>query len=110
MMRALLVLLVVLTPTKALAQNTRDAELASADAQLNATYRSLIRQLGQTDQSDHKAAQRAWIAFRDLDCKVGWGDRRDCLMARTQERERQLRDSIYWTPTGEQIELPAPRD
>lgn len=101
-------LAVVATP--AIAQDTRDGELAQADARLNATYKTLIDQLGDQDRATLRAAQRAWIALRDLDCEVGWADRRDCLIARTDERERQLRGSIYWTPRGELIELQDPRD
>ena len=92
------------------AQDTRNAELAVSDQQLNATYRTLMRQLGPQDQAALRMAQRAWIAFRDADCAFGFGDRRDCLMQRTDEREKQLRDSTYFNGKGEQIELPAPRE
>lgn len=87
------------------AQDTRNAELASADAELNKVYRALISQLGKDYQAALRSSQRAWLGFRDLDCKFGWGDRRDCLIARTEERTQQIRDSLYWTPGGKQIDL-----
>lgn len=75
-------LLIVSAP--AYAQNTRDAELAASDAELNKVYRTLMTQLGKEDQTALRASQRAWLSFRDLDCNVGWADRRDCLIpART---------------------------
>lgn len=96
-------LLIVSAP--AYAQNTRDAELAASDAELNKVYRTLMTQLGKEDQTALRASQRAWLSFRDLDCNVGWADRRDCLIARTDERVEQLRNSLYWTPAGKQVDL-----
>lgn len=88
--------------------DTRDAELVSANIDLNATYGRLIKQLGRDEQAQLRTAQRAWITFRDLDCKFGWAERRDCMIIRTTEREKQLRDSNYFTPKGDLINLPAP--
>lgn len=87
------------------AQDTRNAELAASDAELNRVYRALSNQLGKEDQAALRASQRAWLSFRDLDCKVGWGDSRDCLIARTDERVEQLRNSVYWTAAGKPIDL-----
>lgn len=90
------------------AQDTRDAELAYANDQLNVTYQALLRQLTPKNQSALRAAQRAWIRFRDVDCSFGWADRRECLMQRTDEREKQFREAIYFDAGGKLIELPAP--
>ena len=96
--------------SSALAQDTRDAEVAQADRQLNATYQALLRQLGDKDREALRAAQRTWIIFRDADCSFGWGDPRDCLMQRTNEREQQLRDSVYFDSRGTFIRLPRPTE
>lgn len=90
------------------AQDTRTAELAASDRQLNLTYRTLMQQLSPSDQIALRAAQRAWIVFRDADCVAGVGDHRDCLMQRTDDREKQLRESTYWNQKGELISLPEP--
>ncbi|NEX92642.1 lysozyme inhibitor LprI family protein [Caulobacter sp. 17J65-9] len=92
--------------TSAYAQDTRDAELASSDRALNATYQTLIRRLRPADQASLRAAQRAWIAFRDADCAFGDADKRDCLIQRTDERERQLRETVYFDGRGEAFMLP----
>jgi uncharacterized protein YecT (DUF1311 family) len=41
-----------------------------ADAKLNQVYRSLVTSLDQEHQVKLKAAQRAWIAFRDAECDL----------------------------------------
>ncbi len=105
MWRIVYLLGVLTAPSLALAHNTRSAELEYADAELNKVYSSLIRQLARVDQVALRAAQRAWISFREKDCNIGWADRRDCLIARTQERTEQLRDSLFWTPDGRPIDL-----
>jgi uncharacterized protein YecT (DUF1311 family) len=80
---------------------------SSRHLMLNSTrfYGALIRQLGKEDQAALRTSQRAWLSFRDLDCKFGWGDKRDCLIARTDERVEQLGNSLYWMPNGKQIDL-----
>ena len=98
----------IMAAAPAESQNTRDAELAAANADLNATYRGLMRRLTPADQTALRNAQRVWITFRDADCRVGWTDKRDCLVARTNERELQLRQSTYFDARGESIHLPAP--
>lgn len=105
MWRPFLMLALLMVPSSVTAQDTRNAELAASDAQLNKVYGTLIRQLGKDEQAALRTAQRAWLSFRDLDCKFGWGDKRDCLIARTDERVEQLRNSIYWTPSGKEIDL-----
>jgi len=96
-------------PAAAMAQDTRDVELAAADQQLNTTYHTLVRQLSLPDQAALRAAQQAWIVFRDADCAIGFADRRDCLMQRTDEREKQLRASVYFDKRGELIRWPHTR-
>lgn len=108
--RMMVVAACIAVSTAAMAQDTRNAELATSDQQLNATYRALSRQLRPDDQTALRRAQKAWIAFRDADCALGFADRRDCLMQRTDEREKQLRDSVFFNAKGDVIQLPAPRD
>jgi uncharacterized protein YecT (DUF1311 family) len=54
---------------------TAQIELAAADARLNAVYRQLMDSLPADGDDDHprrtlRAAQRAWIAFRDAECAL----------------------------------------
>ena len=92
--------------TPVCAQDTRDAELATADTGLNEAYQAVIRQLSPVDQVALRKAQRAWIAFRDADCAFGLEDHRDCLIQRTDERERQLRETVYLDARGIAFTLP----
>ncbi|HET9638914.1 MAG TPA: lysozyme inhibitor LprI family protein [Allosphingosinicella sp.] len=89
-------------------QDTRDAELNAADDVLDDAYRALLAQLPPHERPALRASQRAWQRWRTLDCKFGWGDRRNCLITRADEREKQLRESVYWTSQGERIRLPDP--
>jgi len=102
-------IVVLCSGSAAMAQDTRGAELASSDRKLNSTYENLIGQLRPSDQAALRSAQRAWLRFRDADCTFGWPDRRDCLIQRTDERERQLRDSLYFDSAGKLVKLPASR-
>lgn len=79
-----------------------------ADEHLNQTYQALMKRLSVADQKALRAAQRAWIDFRDRDCAFGWAEQLDCLIARTDEREQQLRESIYFDRGGRVITLPKP--
>jgi uncharacterized protein YecT (DUF1311 family) len=90
------------------AQDTRNAELDAADNVLDQTYRALLGQLPPHERPALQASQRAWLRWRVLDCKFGWGDRRNCLITRADEREKQLRESVYRTSEGKRIELPDP--
>ncbi|MEJ7925742.1 lysozyme inhibitor LprI family protein [Sphingobium sp. AN641] len=92
-------ILLATLPVALMAQDTRNAELAHADAQLNSSYRALMRRLSSSDQNALRKAQRAWLAFRDADCAFGWPDRRECLAQRTEERTQQLMDSPYFNST-----------
>ena len=101
--------LALMASTSAIAQDTRGAELATADRHLNATYRYIITRLSPADQVSLRASQRLWIQFRDADCKVWQGDNRECPAARADEREQQLRESKFFDANGEYIETPEPR-
>ena len=46
-----------------------DASLKKADAELNALYRQITGRLDPEGRAHLVAAQRAWIAFRDAECK-----------------------------------------
>ena len=54
---------------------TAQRELAAADARLNAVYRQVMDSLPADGNDDYprktlRAAQRAWIAFRDAECAL----------------------------------------
>ena len=93
--------------TSATPQDTRNAELAGANKALNSTYQDVLRRLKPGDQAALRAAQRAWITFRDADCAFGDGDHRECMIQRTDERERQLRDTGYFDAQGKPFLLPS---
>ena len=56
-----------------------DKEFAAADAELNAVYKRALARIAQSDgekpydpkswETALRASQRAWVAFRDADCK-----------------------------------------
>ena len=97
---------VVASASPVRAQDTRDAELASADRSLNEAYQAILGRLRPQDQVALRKAQRAWIAFRDADCALGDEDHRDCLIERTDDRETQLRDTAYFDTKGQAFVLP----
>lgn len=45
------------------------ADYKKADAQLSKVYREVFKKLDKSQKADLKAAQNAWIEFRDLDCQ-----------------------------------------
>ena len=75
-------------------------EAARHDARLNRNYRAILDQLDNADDKEAvRNAQRAWIAFRDADCRSyvsdTWGsvsrlEGAQCLADRTEERADQL--------------------
>lgn len=81
-------------------------ELNVADANLNATWRRVIAEhpsggVKEEHTKDIRAAQRAWIAFRDMDCeaksKIGipkyWElNRVVCLYEMTKARTADLKE------------------
>jgi uncharacterized protein YecT (DUF1311 family) len=48
------------------------SEAKAADQRLNHSYKSALCYVDDGDKAHFRAAQRAWIAFRDADCAV-WG-------------------------------------
>jgi uncharacterized protein YecT (DUF1311 family) len=69
------------------------------DAALNAAYRTLIADMTPDQKGGLKKAQRAWIAFRDADCRAryseDWGTFSNitsnmCMLQRTVERTLEL--------------------
>jgi uncharacterized protein YecT (DUF1311 family) len=84
--------------------------LKSADKALNGTYQALnAKQDGATSKQRLKAAQRAWIAFRDRECAFEVGpqegggtiwpmENAGCLEGITATRIRELKQAISCTP------------
>ncbi|MDP1736853.1 MAG: lysozyme inhibitor LprI family protein [Caulobacter sp.] len=75
------------------------AELEIQDAALNAAYRALIADMTPAQKAGVQKAQRAWIAFRDADCRSryspDWGSisttvANMCVLQRTVERTIEL--------------------
>lgn len=90
-----------------------DRELAKADAQLNEVYRKALAKVAASTQpkpydAKHweaalRASQRAWVQFRDADCKglvpMGWsggtgttGEVLGCMTEKTEARVKELKD------------------
>ncbi|MDP4022772.1 lysozyme inhibitor LprI family protein [Methylobacterium sp. NEAU 140] len=76
------------------------AELARVEAELNATYRTVLSALPQDQQEKLRAAERLWVAFRQSDCDVFYGQQTgtiasiqggDCMIARARQRIRDLK-------------------
>jgi uncharacterized protein YecT (DUF1311 family) len=70
----LLTLLLPLAQTHAQSQAEMNREAASsfqkADAQLNKVYAQVMTKLDEEGQAKLKAAQRAWLAFRDAQAEL----------------------------------------
>lgn len=86
--------------------------VAAADRQLNEVYKKLTAQLTATQKKSVIAAQRAWLAFRKLDCEVPVdllneigspathrGVHQECMLDRTEQRIREL--ALYCRSIGE---------
>lgn len=99
-MAALFALVLVAVPAIVRAQDTRPAEYETADRELNKVYRIIIGRLARDDAERLRQAQRLWISFRDADCLWGWGHKPDCMIARTDERTRQLQESTLFDRNG----------
>jgi uncharacterized protein YecT (DUF1311 family) len=77
------------------------------DKELNSVYDKLIKKLNETDKKNLVEVQKAWIKFRDLDCKFqsqvpGDGEgpyenkmKIDCLVRKTKERIKEL-ENLDW--------------
>ena len=96
-------------PAPASRSETLGVEMDEADGELNQTYRELMTKLSRSDQIALRKAERAWLSFREADCAFGWFDRRDCMIVRTYEREKQLRKSEFRGSDGKLIKFSAPR-
>lgn len=76
------------------------AEMKVQDARLNAAYRKAMDGLTPGEKDRLKAAQRAWVAFRDADCAAmedpeQWGtisriNASQCMLDRTIVRSIEL--------------------
>ncbi len=76
-----------------------DAELKRQDARLDQAYRGAMGRLNTRQQGKLRAAQRAWIAFRDADCAArqdeAWGtlsrvEAAFCVLEKTARRADEL--------------------
>ncbi|HVG31305.1 MAG TPA: lysozyme inhibitor LprI family protein [Pyrinomonadaceae bacterium] len=80
-----------------------DAQYRKADAELNRAYQQLVRASGGSD-AKLKAAQLAWLKFRDAECDYEASAYEGgsmmpmvysfCLRDATAARARQLRDAL----------------
>jgi len=77
------------------------AELELQDAALNVAYREALTRLVPRQQAKLRAAQRAWVAFRDADCAAHYDEEGGsmstisanfCVLRRTVERTIELED------------------
>ncbi len=75
------------------------AELSVQDARLNTTWRRVTARLNPRQKAKLQAAQRAWIAYRDADCRslddADWGTisriaANQCMLRQTMERTAAL--------------------
>lgn len=79
-------------------------EYQREDAKLNEYYKELAGKLGPSEKERLKAAQRAWIKFRDLQCELEASRyeggsirplvRSSCLAQVTKQRNEDLRRMI----------------
>lgn len=82
-------------------------EYQKVDKELNSVYKKLVKGLKETDKKSLVEAQKAWIKFRDLDCKFQSKDpgdgggpyenkmKIDCLIRKTTERIKEL-ENLDW--------------
>jgi uncharacterized protein YecT (DUF1311 family) len=110
-MKQFIFLALLLFPTASFSQSaTGEDELYDfykrADNELNSVYYRLKKELNRTDRENLIEAQKAWIKFRDLNCKFksrDFGDgggvithkmKIDCLIESTEERTKELKKLI----------------
>ncbi len=76
------------------------AEMKVQDASLNANYKVLISELTEVRKKELLEAQRAWLRFRELNCKFYYDpdggtlarvSASDCFLSSTAERALELR-------------------
>ncbi len=77
-----------------------------ADKELNVVYIKLKKELNENDKKNLIEAQKAWIKFRDLNCKFRSQDpgdgggpytnkmKIDCLIQETEKRTKELKGLI----------------
>ena len=77
-----------------------------ADKELNVVYNKLKKELNENDKKNLVEAQKAWIKFRNLNCKFKSQDpgdgggpytnkmKIDCLIQETQKRTKELEGLI----------------
>lgn len=91
-------------PTQLDMNQQANARFRAADQELNATYRKLVAQASPGGRERLRQAQRAWVAFRDLDCAARAGSRGGsfhpaavslCLEAVTDARTRTLDAELH---------------
>lgn len=83
------------------AQDTRPAEYGRVDGILNVVYQRVLNDLPEPEQRKLKSAQRAWVAFRDLDCRWAFpADPVDCMIDRTANRVRELEATLFFDKRG----------
>ncbi len=99
------VCLTLLFAGSATAQNTRDAELASADSELNEVYNKIYMRLDSTNKEKLKSAQRMWLKMREYDCEWAFVDRRDCLIDRTINRTNELKETYFFANNNDYINI-----
>lgn len=78
-------------------QDTRPAEFAMADNELNKSYKAIYNKLSTTDRIKFKKAQRQWIIFRDSDCN---NEHLDCIIERTNTRIKELQETRFFDKNG----------
>jgi uncharacterized protein YecT (DUF1311 family) len=96
-----ILLITVVSSSPTMAQDTRAAELAAADQKLNKIFKKISGRLDVKEKAKLVKAQRAWLAFRDLDCS--WAFRAeplDCLIDRTTNRTNELEATAFRDANG----------
>ena len=82
-----------------------NVDYKKADAELNKSYRDVFNKLDASGKTDLKAAQNAWIKYRDLDCKFQSGGAAGgsvqamvvagCLTGKTIARTKELNGLLH---------------
>ena len=82
-----------------------NADYKKADAELNKAYRDVFNKLDASGKVNLKAAQNAWIKYRDLDCKFQSGGASGgsvqamvvagCLTDKTVARTKELNGLLH---------------
>jgi uncharacterized protein YecT (DUF1311 family) len=115
-MKTLLLALIVFSSVSAFAKDCDDAistvdmlncnaeNLASEDKRLNDVYKKLLAKEDKEGQKKLRAAQRAWITFRDAECEYDSDSMRGgslqavlysgCLAEATKSRADVLQDQV----------------